>query len=257
MINIVKSDQHFHNEQDWLSSYWHFSFDRYFEPKNMNFGPLRVFNDDIIQPGKGFGFHHHKDMEIVTYVIEGKLEHNDDQGNTAVINAGEVQLMTAGSGITHSEYNHSHKPLRLLQIWIFTNQKNLHPDWQQKKFSPTEREDKILQVVVPVGNKDNEQLKHIINTANVLEMHQDVSFYISKLNKGKQLDITIEDNRKAYLYVIEGKLNLNLNLNGPQSRIIETRDVAKIEREKAVLIEAIEPTEIIVIDLPEKYAINA
>jgi len=120
MIKIIPADEHYRKKQDWLDTTHHFSFVQYFDPNKMNFGPLHVFNDDMISPGTGFGFHQHSDMEIVTYVISGILEHKDSLGNTGTISAGEVQRMSAGTGIMNSEYNGSKTDfLRLLQVWIF------------------------------------------------------------------------------------------------------------------------------------------
>jgi len=241
MIKVIRSSEHFHKEDDWLSTDHHFSFAEYFDPKKMNFGPLRVFNDDIIKAGKGFDFHFHRDMEIVTYVIEGELEHRDNLGNTGIIHAGEVQRMTAGSGVMHSEYNHSkEKPVRLLQIWIFTNKRGLVPSWEERSFSKDEGMNKLLPVVVPENTNDE----------NALHIHQDTTFYISSLASGNQLQHTLKDGRKAYLFVINGKISLKSN------GTMQTRDAARIENEDKILINVLEPTELVLIDLPERYAIN-
>jgi quercetin 2,3-dioxygenase len=240
VIKITKSNEHYHNDADWLSSYWHFSFDHYQDPQRMNFGPLRVFNDDVIQPGTGFGFHPHRDMEIVTYVIDGELEHKDNQGNQGVIHPGEIQRMTAGSGIVHSEYNHSkERPLRLLQLWIFANKRGLKPSWDQKKFGKDERKDRLLPVIVP-ENAGN---------GGALRIHQDASIYVSSLGKGSKVEHSLAPGRKAYVFVIEGSASLSGNAMG-------TRDAAKVEQESQISITASEPTELILLDLPERYAIN-
>jgi quercetin 2,3-dioxygenase len=239
MIKIIKSGEHYHNEEDWLSTYWHFSFAHYQDPEKMNFGPLRVFNDDIIQPGTGFGFHPHRDMEIVTYVIDGELEHRDNQGNQGVIHPGEIQRMTAGSGILHSEYNHSkEKPLRLLQMWLFANRRGLAPSWEQRQFGKEERKNKLLPVIVP-ENASGGQALHI---------HQDAAIYVSSLEAGSKVEHKLEG-RKAYVFVIDGKVQLNGNP-------MQTRDAARIENEDKISIKADRPTELILLDLPEKYAIN-
>lgn len=240
MIEIIKSGEHYHNEEDWLSTYWHFSFAHYQDPAKMNFGPLRVFNDDIIQPGKGFGFHPHRDMEIVTYVIDGELEHRDNQGNQGVIHPGEIQRMTAGSGIMHSEYNHSkEKPLRLLQMWLFANRRGLDPSWEQHRFSREERADKLLPVIVPESAKNGE----------ALHIHQDAAIYVSSLAAGKKVEHKLGKGRKAYVFVIEGKAKVNDN-------VMETRDAARVENEGSLSIQADGPTELILLDMAEKYAIN-
>ena len=240
MIKIIKANEHYKNDMDWLVTYHHFSFADYQNPDKMNFGPLRVFNDDTVQPGMGFDFHFHKDMEIITYLIEGELEHKDNQGNHGVIFPGEVQRMTAGSGIMHSEFNHSkEKPLRLLQMWVFANKKELAPSWEQKKFSKEERKNKLTPVVVSENTKD----------ANALHIHQDAAFYLSTLTSGSQVEHKLSIERKSYLFVIDGEIKLNDNL-------MQTRDAAMIENENNLVIKAEKPTELILIDLPEKYTIN-
>lgn len=246
MIKIIKSNEHYHNEEDWLSTYWHFSFAHYQDPHKMNFGPLRVFNDDVIQPATGFDFHPHRDMEIITYVSEGKLEHRYNQGNHDVIHPGEVQrmmMMTAGSGILHSEYNRSKdKPLRLLQMWIFPSKRELEPSWEQRQFGKQGRANKLLSVVMPENAKED---------GPALHMHQDGAIYVSYLTKeGSKVEHALALGRKAYLFVIDARAQL---LNGST---IETRGAAKIEKEGKLSIQAEKPTELILLDLPEKYAIN-
>ena len=239
MIKIIRSDEHYRNKIDWLDTTHHFSFGEYFNPDKMNFGPLRVFNDDIIQPGTGFDLHQHHDMEIITYVIDGELEHKDNQGNQGIIQHGEVQRMSAGSGITHAEFNHSkEKPLRLLQMWIFPNKKELQPSWEQEKFSKEERLDKLLLVVAP----DDTMVE------KALHIHQDVAFYISSLTPNHTIERKLKSGRKSYLFVIDGEVQLNHN-------IMKTRDAARIENENQLSITSTKPTELILIDLPEKYQI--
>ncbi len=240
MIKTIKANEHYKNEMDWLTTYHHFSFADYYNPEKMNFGPLRVFNDDTVQPGTGFDLHPHRDMEIITYLIEGELEHKDNQGNHGVIYPGEVQRMSAGSGIMHSEYNHSsEKPLRLLQMWVFANKKGLQPSWEQKKFSKEERVNKLVPVVT----------SEKATVDNALRIHQDASFYLSSLTAGGQVEHKLNSGRKAYLFVIDGEIKLNGN-------IMQTRDAAMIEKESLLAIKADKASEIILIDLPERYAIN-
>lgn len=240
MIKIIRSDEHYRSKQDWLDTTHHFSFGEYFDPNKMNFGPLRVFNDDIVLPGTGFDMHQHHDMEIVTYVVEGILEHKDSLGNTGVIEAGEVQRMSAGTGITHSEYNGSKTDsLRLLQVWIFANKKNLTPSWEQKKFSKQERLNKLFLVVAPDDTM----------TEGSLHIHQDVYFFVSSLSEGALVERNLDLTRKAYLFVIDGRLEINGNT-------VKTRDAARIENEKKISIGARMPTELLLIDLPEKYVFN-
>lgn len=238
MIKIIRADEHYRKKEDWLDTSHHFSFGEYFDPNKVSFGPLRVFNDDIISPGKGFDFHQHSDMEIVTYVISGILEHKDSLGNTGTISAGEVQRMSAGTGIMHSEYNGSQsESARLLQVWIFPEKKNLGPSWEQKKFSIKERQNKLLPVVAPE------------NSAVGLQIHQDVYFFVSSLSEGAKVEHKLDLSRKAYLFVIDGKIELNGN-------VMKTRDAARIENEKSLSIEGMIQAELLLIDLPEKYVYN-
>lgn len=240
MIKIARADEHYRNKTDWLDTTHHFSFGEYFDPNKMNFGPLRVFNDDIISAGKGFDFHQHSDMEIVTYVIDGMLEHKDSLGNSGAISSGEVQRMSAGTGIMHSEYNGSKTDLvRLLQVWVFPEKKNLVPSWEQRKFSKEERSNKLLLVVAPDDTM----------TEKSLHIHQNVYFFVSSLSEGALVERKLDLSRKAFLFVIDGKIELNGN-------VMKTRDAARIENEKNLSIEAIIPTELLLIDLPEKYAYN-
>ena len=239
-IEIIRSDEHYENKTDWLRTFHHFSFADYQNPDKMNFGPLRVFNDDEIQPGTGFDFHHHRDMEIVTYVIDGELEHKDNQGNHGIIHSGEVQRMTAGSGIMHAESNSSNdKSLRLLQMWVLANKKNLAPSWEQKKFTKKERTNKLVPVVVSEDDPNT----------NALHLHQDVTFYLSTLTANGQVQHKLKSERKSYLFVIDGRIKLG-------NHTMQTRDAAMISQEDNLIMRAEEPTELILIDLPEQYAVN-
>jgi quercetin 2,3-dioxygenase len=240
MIQTIKANEHHKSEMGWLSTYYHFSFADYFDPKKMNYGPLRVFNDDTIQPGQGFDLHPHRDMEIVTYVIDGELEHEDNRGNKGVIRSGEIQVMTAGSGIIHAERNHSNeKPLHLLQMWVIPDKKELAPSWQQKVYSKEQRLDKLLQVVSPLGPNSN----------GALTMHQNASFYVSSLTPGAEISHEMQPGRKAYVFVIDGKVQINGN-------IMQERDATKIEDESKLVIKSEKQTELILIELPEKYAVK-
>lgn len=233
MIKIVRAADHFRHEEDWLSTNWHFSFDFYRDPANMGFGPLRVFNDDIIQPGKGFGMHPHRDMEIITYVIDGELEHRDDRGNKGVIRAGEVQRMTAGTGIMHSEYNHSKvKPVRLLQMWIRADRRGLEPSWEQQGFQKSDRSDRLLPVIAP--------------TDGAMRIHQDAAIYVSSLGAGKAVRHELGRGRKAYLFAIDGSAQIN-------GSVLQARDAARIEGERELTITAEKPAELLLVDLPGEF----
>jgi len=234
MLKIIKNQENFKTEIDWLTSYHHFSFGDHFHPDKTNFGHLRVFNDDTIQSGKGFGFHQHHDMEIVTYVLEGTLEHKDNFGNNGIIEPGEVQRMSAGTGIFHSEYNHSHTEyLKLLQIWILPSKKGLKPSWEQHKFSKEERLNNFLCVVSPRTNNSS------------LLIHQDVSFYVSRLDNSK-VEHTFAENRMGYLFVISGKLQVN-------GMELDTNDSVKIQNESSIVLKSSVPSEVILLDLPANH----
>lgn len=229
MIKIVRADDHFRHEEDWLSTNWHFSFDSCRDPANVGFGPLRVFNDNIIQPGKGFGMHPHRDMEIITYVIEGELEHRDDRDNKGVICDGEVQRMAAGTGIVNSEYNHSKvKPVRLLQMWIHADRRGLGPSWEQQGFSKGERADRLLSVIAA--------------SDGAMRIHQDAAMYVSSLRAGKTVLHELGRGRKAYLFPIDGSAQVNGSTLG-------TRDAARIEDEQELTIKAEKPAELLLVNL--------
>ncbi len=241
MIKITREKEHYKGESDWLETYHHFSFAEYFDPSKVNFGPLRVFNDDIIQPGTGFDFHQHQDMEIVTYVIDGILEHKDSLGNHGLVQPSEIQRMSAGTGVFHSEFNHSDKkPLRLLQMWIFSDTKGLKPSWEQKRHAKEDRKNKLLQVIGPKS----------LNQKETLALSQDASFHISNLDAGSELSYSLARDRIAYLFVIEGKIVLN-------GKVLYTRDAAQIENEEALKIKGQKETELILIDLPVQYKKNS
>ena len=241
MIRITKEQEHYKEELDWLTTYHHFSFARYYDPSNVNFGPLRVFNDDIIMPRKGFGFHQHQDMEIVTYVIDGTLEHKDNLGNVGIILPGEIQRVSAGTGIFHSEFNHSdEKPLRLLQIWIFSDTKDLRPSWEQRGYSKDRRKNTLLRVIGPRRDDKDDSLA----------ISQDATFYVSSLEKGKEVGCNLKKERIGYLFVIGGAIHLN-------EKVLHTRDAARIEEEESLKIGALEDTDLILIDLPKQYRKNS
>lgn len=241
MIKITKENQHYRGESDWLDTYHHFSFAEYYDPSKVNFGPLRVFNDDIIKPGTGFDFHQHQDMEIVTYVIDGILEHKDSLGNHGLVQPGEIQRMSAGTGVFHSEFNHSDtKPLRLLQMWVFSDTRGLKPSWEQKRYSKDDRKNKLLSVIGP----------KYANQKDRLAISQDATFYISSLESDSEVEHDIKRGRIAYLFVIDGKITVN-------GKIMNTRDAAEIQDEDVVKMKGQKESEIILIDLPVQYTKNS
>jgi len=231
MIQKIKAADRFHIESDWLSAYWLFSFDRYYDPANINFGPLRVFNHDTVAPRSGFPTHPHREMEIVTYILEGELTHTDSTGGRGVIHAGEVQRMTAGTGVAHSEINASKEKARLLQMWVTPAEYGLTPSYEQKQFTPEDRAARLF----PIASGDK--------AGGAVHINQDATFYVSSLKPGKVVELSMEKGRRAFVYVIEGEIELNGETfeEGDQARITET---AKIQ------IRGLKPSEIILIDLP-------
>lgn len=231
MMQITKAADRFHLESDWLSAYWLFSFDRYYDPNNMSFGPLRVFNHDMIKGGAGFPTHPHREMEIVTYVLEGELTHKDSTGGRGVIRPGEVQRMTAGTGVAHSELNQSDQPVRLLQMWVLPESPGLTPSYEQKQFTQEQRTGKLLPIA---AGQD---------MPGTVQVHQDVTFYVSRMQPGNSLVHELKPGRRVFLYVIEGELTLN-------GQPLTTGDQARVTDETILALSAAQLSEIILIDLP-------
>lgn len=231
MKQIVRSKDRYHHEMDWLSTYWHFSFDHYYDPASLSFGPLRVFNDDVIQPGTGFPPHSHRDMEIITYVLEGELEHQDNLGNRGRVHPGEIQVMSAGTGITHAEYNPSKSDLlHLLQIWVLPRTRSLKPRWEQRKFAKAARQGRLLPVVSGAEG-------------DTLRIDQDAVIYIAAFDPGPSVTHPLAQGRRAYAFVISGALELN-------GEALAAGDQARITEESQLVLAASAPTELILLDLP-------
>lgn len=230
-LRVVRKDDLHHQETDWLSTYWHFSFDRYFDPANVHFGPLRVFNDDEVAPGGGWGMHPHRDMEIVTYVVEGRIAHEDSTGGHGVLEAGDVQAMTAGRGIRHAEYNPSEEEaLRLLQIWIQPQERGLPPSYRGRSLG-TETWNTLVPVI---GGPD---------TDAGLPIQQDARMLVARLNAHKGVEIAVKDSRLGYLYVVEGAV-------GRDEEALRKRDVLRVRGPEEFEVEAQEETELLLLDLP-------
>jgi redox-sensitive bicupin YhaK (pirin superfamily) len=234
MIKIYPA--HFRHSGDlgWLQCNFSFSFADYNDPTNISFGPLRVFNDDFIQPQKGFGIHPHRDMEIVTFVLQGQLKHEDNTGGKEVLRPGEVQRMTAGTGILHSEVNSSEDEVaNTLQLWILPSEKGLTPSYEQKKYDQNAMKNNLLAVV---SNR--------IKSDHVVSIHQDLSIYMSKLEADKSLTFDQEENRKTYVFVIDGELTLN------KESKLRKRDAARIMDVTHLEIESSKGASFMLIDLP-------
>lgn len=231
MITIRKSEDRGHFDLGWLDTYHTFSFDRYYDPAHVNFRSLRVINEDRVQPAHGFPTHSHRDMEIITYVLSGALEHRDSMGNGSVIRPGDVQRMTAGTGVSHSESNPSDvEPVHLLQIWILPETNHLPPSYEEKHFSNEERRDRLRLLAARDGR------------AASVTIHQDAELYATILDAGKTVVHTLSENRYAWLQVARGRINLN-------EMELKQGDGAAVRKESELRITAHDPAELLLFDL--------
>ena len=228
---IVRRDKEIYSaEGGWFAARWHFSFDRYMDPENMGWGTLRVFNDDRLIPGAIWPLHPHRDIEGLTYVVEGTFRHEDDQGGGGVLPAGSVQRMTLGSGAWHSEQNGSDtEPMRFIQMWIIPSQRGLKPEVEQKVFTKEQRTDRLLEVISGEGGE-------------AVLVHQDARVYVSSLNEGTTVEHAFRPGFGAYLYVISGSIRLN-------DDELSTGDAAKIAQEPQITVRALAPSELIMAEV--------
>ena len=197
MIKIRRSNERGHANHGWLDTYHTYSFADYYDPQNMGFRDLRVINEDFVAPGRGFPKHGHRDMEIITYVIDGELSHRDSMGNGETIRPHEVQRMTAGTGVLHSEYSSPTDKTHLLQIWILPEKQNLQPGYEQKLFAPEEKQGQ-LRLVASKGGDDGS-----------VHINQDVKLYASILNEGESVTRELNAGRHAWVQLVSGSLNVN------------------------------------------------
>jgi redox-sensitive bicupin YhaK (pirin superfamily) len=231
MITVRRSEDRGQTALDWLDSRHSFSFGDYYDPAHMGFGALRVINDDRIAPESGFGAHPHRDMEILTYVLDGALDHRDSLGNGSSITAGEVQRMTAGTGIRHSEFNGSAvDPVHMLQIWILPEKRGLVPGYEQRRFSPDEKRGR-LRLIASQDGRDG-----------AVTIHQDVGLYAAVLEPGDRVSHALRPGRRAWVQVARGQVRLGDSLLRPG-------DGAAIQEEAAVDLTATQPAEVLVFDL--------
>jgi len=230
MKMIRKSNERGHAEHGWLDSYHTFSFADYYDPQWMGYRSLRVINDDLVMPGMGFGRHPHRDMEIITYVLSGAIEHKDSMGNGRVIRAGEFQYMAAGTGVQHSEFNPSKTdPLRLLQIWIQPDEKGVPPRYAEKNYAaaPTGK----LNLVASKSGRDGS-----------IAIHQDADLLLAKLESGQTVKHSLAPNRHAWLHVAEGEVELN-------GTKLSVGDAVGVSDESVLEIVAAKPSQVLVFDL--------
>jgi quercetin 2,3-dioxygenase len=231
MIRIRKSEDRGHLNHGWLDTYHTFSFDQYFDPAHSHWRALRVINEDRVAGGKGFPTHRHRDMEIVTYILSGALEHRDSMGNGSVIRPGDVQRMTAGTGVSHSEFNPSpDEAVHLLQIWILPAAKNLPPGYEQKFFSDDERTGRLRLIASADGSDGSVQI------------HQDASVYAAVIDQGKGVNYELKSDRFGWLQIARGSVSLNdVELN--------QGDGAAISDESELKITARDRAEVLLFDL--------
>jgi quercetin 2,3-dioxygenase len=231
----IRRDREIHRQEGgWFTARWHFSFDRYRDPRQMGVGPLRVFNHDRLQPGAVWPMHPHADVEGITYVWQGTFRHADSLGNNGVLKPGAVQLMTLGSGALHSEQNGSdQEPMEFLQLWILPDVADLRPALQQRQFSREDRAGRLLKVI---GLSEQDPIR----------VHQDAAVYVSSLQPGAQVRHSFDRERAGYLYLIEGAVDLNGNQ-------MATGDAVKIYEEPQLDVQASQPSELILVDVPLHY----
>ncbi|WP_373232674.1 pirin family protein [Cohnella sp.] len=234
MITIQRAGERYSADNGWLKSNFSFSFADFYDPNNSQFGPLRVLNDDWIAASEGFGMHPHREMEIVTLVLSGLLEHKDSLGNRAATTWGGVQRMSAGTGVFHSEYNISEdEPLELLQMWFIPDKQGVKPSYETTEFDKDNLTDKL----VPVASTNAVEGK-------VAHINQDMSIYLSDLSAGKPLTFTQPAGRKAFLFVLEGEISVKGELT------LGRRDAAKLEDVTELILISREGARILLIDLP-------
>jgi len=230
MMTLRKSNERGHVNHGWLDSYFTFSFADYYDPEWLGFRSLRVINDDLILPGMGFGAHPHRDMEIISYVLGGALQHRDSMGNGRVISAGEFQYMAAGSGVEHSEFNPSKtEATRLLQIWIRPDAKGVKPRYAERNLQQAETG--RLHLVASKTGRDGS-----------FEIHQDADLLLSKLEAGQTVKHTLGSNRHAWIHVAEGEVNLN-------GQKLSAGDAAGVSEESSLEITGVKPAQVLVFDL--------
>jgi quercetin 2,3-dioxygenase len=231
---LHKADTRGHASHGWLNSYHTFSFSGYYDPERIHFGALRVLNDDTVAGGMGFGTHPHDNMEIISIPTFGELEHKDSMGNMQVIRPGDVQVMSAGTGIQHAEKNKNHdQEVRFFQIWVFPNKKNVAPRYAQEQFSDSDKHNKLLTVVSPIDTNDGG-----------VQINQDAWFSMSKLDKGSTVSYTLKNkDNGVYLFIIEGDATVN-------GVVLNRRDGLGITDTGTVVITAGSAAELLLMEVP-------
>ena len=232
MIRVLPSSDRFHTDAGWLDSRHTFSFADHYDPERVGFRALRVINDDRVQPARGFGSHSHRDMEIITYVLSGKLAHKDSLGNGSVIRPGDVQRMSAGTGVVHSELNPSPtEPVHFLQIWIVPERTGVQPGYEQKSFPAQERSGKLRLLASPDAREGS------------VKINQEAKVYGALLGKGERAALDLQPGRRAWVQVARGAVDLNGEKLG-------AGDGASLTGERKLALEGTAPAEVLVFDLP-------
>jgi len=231
MISLRPAEERGHADHGWLKTYHTFSFASYYDSGHMGFRTLRVLNDDTVQPGRGFGTHDHKDMEIISYVVAGGLEHKDSMGTGSVLSPDDVQRMSAGRGVTHSEFNHSQtEALHFLQIWVLPETSGIEPSYQDAHFDQSEKLGRLRLIVSPDGDHGS------------LRIHQDVRLYASVLKSGAHVDHELRPGRHAWVQVVRGRVDAN-------GRELGKGDGAAVSDEARLSFTGKESAEFLVFDL--------
>jgi redox-sensitive bicupin YhaK (pirin superfamily) len=231
MLTLRPAAERGHADHGWLDSHHTFSFANYYDPKHMGFRALRVINEDRVEPGRGFGTHPHRDMEIISYVLEGALEHKDSMGTGSVIKPGDVQRMSAGTGVTHSEFNASKtEEVHFLQIWLEPSQKGIQPSYEQKSFAAADKEARLRLVASPEGSEGS------------VTIHTDARLYAGLFGSGDQAKLSLAPGRHAWVHVARGRVRIN-------ERELEAGDAVAMSDESVVAIEGVDASEVLVFDL--------
>ena len=230
MIEIRKSEDRGLADHGWLRSYHTFSFADYYDPENMGFGHLKVINEDRIQPGTGFGTHGHRDMEIISYVLEGELAHKDNMGNGSTIVPGDVQRMTAGKGVLHSEFNHAQGVTHFLQIWIEPKFTGMKPSYEQKHFGPEEKRGRLRLIASPDGREGS------------VTVHQDALIYAGLFDGAERARIELAPGRKAYVHLARGQASVD-------GKVLQAGDALKSDA-RSIEIANGDDAEVLLFDLP-------
>jgi len=231
MITLRKSEDRGHAEHGWLNSFHSFSFADYYDAQHMGFGPLRVINEDRIAPGTGFGTHGHRDMEIISYVLSGRLAHKDNMGNVEAIPPGDVQRMSAGTGVMHSEFNHAaNEETHFLQIWIEPHTRGIAPGYEQKTFADDEKRGRLRLVAAPGGEQ------------GAVQINANARLFAGLFDGAEEASLALAPGRKAYVHLVRGSLSVN-------GQVLSGGDAAKLEGEAEVRLEAGRDAEVLVFDL--------